>query len=200
MLLKLEIMAREFLVIGHKAVTTPDFLLNDLPSSGGRMDILCRCINAALFLSHSLRKNVRIHLLLLGEPDPPVKITFDCNLVKYLNPDERSAASLIQKALKQREGESTPGVFVSKQNLKEIIAGKNLIYLHPKGEDIRNVEIEENALFILGDHLGLTEEEEKLLEKMQAKKVSVGPEKYHAEHCIVIVHNELDRREKWKRK
>ncbi len=189
---------REFLVIGHKAVTTPDFSLNDLPGSGGRMDILCRCVNAALFLSHSLRKDVCIHLLLLGEPKPPVKITFDCNLVKYLNPDERSAASLIQKALKRGEGESTPGVFVSRESLEEIIAGKNLIYLHPEGEDIRNAEIEENAMFILGDHLGLTQDEERLLEKMQAKKVSVGPEKYHAEHCIVIVHNELDRRAKWK--
>ncbi|MEM2934057.1 MAG: tRNA (pseudouridine(54)-N(1))-methyltransferase TrmY [Methanocellales archaeon] len=193
-------MSREFLVIGHKAVTTSDFSLNDLPSSGGRMDILCRCVNAALFLSHSLRKDVRIHLLLLGPPDPPVKITFNCNLVKYLNPDERSAGSLIQKALKHRVGESTPGVFISKQNLEEIIEGKNLIYLHPEGEDIRNIEIIENTMFILGDHLGLTQQEEELLEKMQAKKVSVGPEKYHAEHCIVIVHNELDRREKWKRK
>lgn len=200
MLLELKDVIREFLVIGHKAATTPDFSLNDLPSSGGRMDVLCRCVNAALFLSHSLRKDVRIHLLLLGQPDPPVTITFDGNLVKYLNPDERSAASLIQKALKRRMGESTPGVFVSKQNIEEIITGKNLIYLHQEGEDIRNFEIGENTMFILGDHLGLTQEEEELLEKMQAKKVSVGPEKYHAEHCIVIVHNELDRREKWKRK
>ncbi|MEM2924956.1 MAG: tRNA (pseudouridine(54)-N(1))-methyltransferase TrmY [Methanocellales archaeon] len=193
-------MIREFLVIGHKAVTTPDFSLNDLPSSGGRMDILCRCVSAALFLSHSLRKDVRIHLLLLGQPDPPVTITFDCNKLRYLNPDERSAASLIQKALKRQFGESTPGVFVSKRSFKEIIEGKNLIYLHPDGEDIRKIELMENTMFILGDHLGLTQEEEKLLEKMQAKRVSVGPEKYHAEHCIVIVHNELDRREKWKRK
>lgn len=191
---------REFLIIGHRALTSPDFSLNDLPGSAGRMDILCRCVNTALFLSHELRRDVRVHLLLLGEPAPPVLITFDGAAVKYLNPDERSAGSLIQKALTRGDGESTPGIFASKQRLAETIAGKNLIYLHEDGEDIRKAEIDENALFILGDHLGLTIEEERLLEKNRAKKLSVGPEKYHADHCIIIVNNELDRRGKWKLK
>lgn len=191
---------REFLVIGHRAVTAPKFSLNDLPGGAGRMDILCRCVNAALFLSHDLRRDVRIHLLLLGPPAPPAVITFDGALVKYLNPDERSAASLIQKALEHGEGESTPGIFVSRHRFEEAIAGKKLIYLHEAGEDIRNAEVDENAIFVLGDHLGLTQEEEDLLEKNRAKKLSVGPEKYHAEHCIIIVHNELDRRGKWTQK
>jgi len=61
---------KDFIIIGHKAVTAP-FSLNDLPGTAGRMDILCRCVNAALFLSHDLRRDVRVYLVLKGEPDPP---------------------------------------------------------------------------------------------------------------------------------
>ena len=49
-----------FAVVGHRARTDGGFSLNDLPGSGGRMDVLCRCVNAALFLSHDLRRDVEI--------------------------------------------------------------------------------------------------------------------------------------------
>ncbi|MEM3391660.1 MAG: tRNA (pseudouridine(54)-N(1))-methyltransferase TrmY, partial [Archaeoglobaceae archaeon] len=60
---------RSFLIIGNEAVTEP-FNLNDIPGAG-RMDILCRCVSQALFLSHSIRKDVEVFSLLLGKPDPP---------------------------------------------------------------------------------------------------------------------------------
>ena len=34
---------------------------------------------------------------------------------------------------------------------------------------------------------------EKLLERIGAKKIKLGPKMLFASHCIVIVHNELDR-------
>jgi len=61
---------RGFLVVGNKAVTKP-FSLKDLAGSAGRMDILCRCVAQALFISHGIRKDSEIYLLLLGKPDPP---------------------------------------------------------------------------------------------------------------------------------
>ena len=67
---------KDFIIIGHKAVTGT-FSLNDLPGAAGRMDILCRCVNAALFLSHDLRRDVRVFLVLKGEPSPPKLIRFD---------------------------------------------------------------------------------------------------------------------------
>ena len=56
---------RDFLIIGHKALTSGNFSLNDMPGAAGRMDILCRCTSAALFLSHDMRRDVQVHLLLL---------------------------------------------------------------------------------------------------------------------------------------
>lgn len=191
----------DFIIIGHKAITGP-FSLNDLPGAAGRMDILCRCINAALFLSHGLRRNVRIFLVLMGMPSPPKSICFNGSKVKYLSPDERSSASLIKKALEKNAQdfwtESTPGVSVKKGGLEEIlkVLDKRIIYLREDGADIRNFGYDKisDPLFVLGDHMGLSEDEEKLIIGKEHDIVSVGPLSLHADHCIILLHNEMDRR------
>ena len=94
---------RDIVIIGHKAKTNGDFSLNDLPGAAGRMDILCRCVSSALFLSFGMRRDVNIHLLLLGDPDPGKIIRFEGLNLRYLNPDERSSGSLIQKALQKMQ-------------------------------------------------------------------------------------------------
>ena len=90
-----------FAVIGHKAVTTPDFSLNDMPGGAGRMDVLCRCINASFFLSHDLRRNTECFLILKGgehaDPANTITLRFSGEKIKSLNPDERSAGALIKK-------------------------------------------------------------------------------------------------------
>jgi tRNA (pseudouridine54-N1)-methyltransferase len=191
---------RTFVVVAHKAVTTPKFSLNDLPGGAGRMDIVARCINASLFLSHDLRRDVDTYAVLLGEPDPPATIRFNGEKVRYLSPDERSAAALIKKALEKGapasgEDESTPGVYISKRSFADVINGMNgIIYLHEDGEDIRKAELTGDEAFVLSDHQNLTPEEEAVLEKKGARKVSLGKKLYHADHCIVMVNHELDLR------
>jgi tRNA (pseudouridine54-N1)-methyltransferase len=192
---------RTFVIVGHKAVTTPKFSLNDLPGGAGRMDIVARCINASLFLSHDLRRDVDTYVILLGEPNPPVTVRFNGEKVRYLSPDERSAAALIKKALEKGapatgEEESTPGVYISKRSFEDVINGLDkVIYLHEDGEDIREVELKGDEAFVLSDHQNLTPEEETVLEKKGAKRVSLGKKLYHADHCIVMVNHELDLRE-----
>ncbi len=191
---------RTFVVVGHKAVTTPKFSLNDLPGGAGRMDILARCINASLFLSHGLRRDVDTYVVLLGEPSPPVTIRFNGERVRYLSPDERSAAALIKKALEKGapasgEEESTPGVCISKRSFEDIIDSlNNIIYLHEDGEDIRKIDLRGDEAYVLSDHQNLTPDEEAVLERKGARKVSLGKKLYHADHCIVMVNHELDLR------
>jgi len=191
---------KNFLIIGHKAVTET-FSLNDLPGAGGRMDILCRCVNAGLFLSHDIRRDVRVFLILKGDPSPPKIIRFDGSAVRYLSPDERSAASLIKKALEKKAQdfwtESTAGVSIRKGNLDAIIKELDMkvTYLREDGEDIRSKNFDEpsDRLFVLGDHMGLTEDEEKIIRDCENEMISVGPLSLHADHCIVLIHNEMDR-------
>ncbi|HEX7627655.1 MAG TPA: tRNA (pseudouridine(54)-N(1))-methyltransferase TrmY, partial [Candidatus Methanoperedens sp.] len=174
---------------------------NDLPGAAGRMDILCRCVNASLFLSHDLRRDVRVFLIMKGEPSPPKLIRFDGSMIRYLSPDERSAASLIKKALEKNAQdfwtESTPGVSVRKGDLEDLLKelDKKIIYLREDGEDIRKKMFAEafDTLFVLGDHLGLTEDEERIVVGYDPEIISVGPLSLHADHCIVLLHNEMDR-------
>ena len=97
-----------FAVIGHKAVTTPDFSLNDMPGGAGRMDVLCRCINASFFLSHDLRRNTECFLILKGgeqaDPANTVTLRFSGEKIKSLNPDERSAGGTDQKSTRNHPG------------------------------------------------------------------------------------------------
>jgi tRNA (pseudouridine54-N1)-methyltransferase len=191
---------REFIIVGHKAITSGEFPLNDMPGSAGRIDILARCVTSAFFTSFNVRRDTRIILVLLGEPDPPKVLRFEGPELLYLNPDERSAGSLIKKALsigvRDNQLMSTPGVYVARGGLKDVLSTINVpnaIYLHESGEDIRDVDLNcKHVISILGDHLGLTEEEEALIHN--ARRVSLGPITLHADHCIILIHNELDRR------
>ena len=96
---------RYFVITGHKAVTTGDFKLDDIAGGAGRLDILVRCVNSAFFLSHDLRKDSEIYLILEGGTDAPKTVRFYGPEMKYLNPDERSTASLIRNALLKLQSE-----------------------------------------------------------------------------------------------
>ena len=196
---------REFIVVGHKARTDGNFNLNDLPGSGGRIDILCRCVNCALFLSHDLRRDVIIYLVLLGEPDIPKIVKFEGENVRYLNPDERSSGSLIKKALERsaipRWRESTRGVWIRLGGLSDLLEevlteDKRLFYLQEDGSDIRGEfkeNVSNNTVFVLGDHTGMTPEEEIVIRDLDVKTINIGPISLHADHCIILVNNEIDR-------
>ena len=185
--------------------TDGNFNLNDLPGSGGRIDILCRCVNSALFLSHDLRRDVIIYLVLLGEPDTPRIVKFEGKYVRYLNPDERSSGSLIKKALEKsaipRWRESTPGVWIRLGGLADLLEEvitdeKKLFYMREDGNDIRDEfkeNMPENIVFILGDHTGMTPVEETVIQDSDSKTINVGPRSLHADHCIILVNNEMDR-------
>ena len=195
---------KRFLIIGHKALTTGSFSLNDMPGSAGRMDVLCRCVNSCFFLSHDLRRDVECFLVLLGEPDAPKIVKFLGEKVRYLNPDERSAGSLLQKALAlpctETFRESTRGVYVRRGGLKELLDefkdenGASLFaILDENGTDIREIPPEETpTAFILSDHMNFTEEEEELIKDL--RRISAGPKVMHADHTIIVILNELDRK------
>ena len=198
---------RRFVVLGHRAITSADFKLDDLCGSTGRLDILLRCVNSAFFISHDIRRDVEITLLLLGDPSPPKTIRIVGSEVKYLNPDERSTAALIRNALLQKPGgekKTSPGIYVSERSYSEVLSNiskeSQMHYLKEDGEDIRTSSFGPDNTFVLGDDQDLSEEEEKLLMSYEPKKISLGPISYHADHCLTIVNNELDRRERQPKK
>ncbi|MGB3945073.1 MAG: tRNA (pseudouridine(54)-N(1))-methyltransferase TrmY [Methanothrix sp.] len=191
---------RSFVVVGNLATTTPDVSLEDIPGTSGRLDILCRCINSAFVLSHGIRRDVQVFLVLRGGSAPKT-IHLRGRELRHLNPDERTTAALLKKALApEADGEwrrSTPGIFVRAGDLADLqVFGEGTAYyLREDGIDHRGVLTAGDGTFVLGDHIGLSAEDEAFLEGLDAKTVSVGPRSLHADHCIVLINNELDRRE-----
>jgi tRNA pseudouridine-54 N-methylase len=55
------------------------------------------------------------------------------------------------------------------------------------------VKFGKDACFILGDHVGLAKATEKLLKKLDVKRVSLGKIEYLASHCITICNYEIDK-------
>lgn len=191
---------RRFVVVGHRAITSGDFKLDDLCGSAGRLDVLLRAINSSFFLSHDIRREVELNLVLLGEPNPPRTIRMMGSELRYLNPDERSTGALIRNALmKKVQGEerSSPGIYISNRSYKDVLStipkGTQFVYLKEDGRDIREVEFKDDVTFVLSDDQDLTSEEEELLMEHDPERVCLGPISYHSDHCILVVNNELDR-------
>lgn len=186
-----------FAVIGHCAKTDGSFSLNDLPGSGGRMDLLCRCVQSSLFLSHSIRDEATCLLLIAGGPGTVKTVRFEGRNVRSLSPDERSSASFIKKALGIPVGntyrEVSPGVSVRKGGLESLIRDHSCGLLDEGGVDVRDPGIGDfPEVFILSDHQNFSPEEKVLLQDLP--RYSLGPEVLHADHAIVLLWNEIDRR------
>ncbi len=189
---------RSFVLSARKAVTAP-FSLNDLPGAG-RMDVVARCINASIWLSDTIRRDVLFYSSFDGPPKPPVSVMFSGETMRGVSPDERNIASWVNKALQanfDREWKPVQeGISVARKNLQNLakeLSGSFYI-LSEKGKDVREVELEKDPVFFFGDHSGLPEKDEIFLERLGAKKISIGPKTYLASHCISVVNNELDRR------
>jgi tRNA (pseudouridine54-N1)-methyltransferase len=186
-----------FTVIGHTACTDASFSLQDLPGTGGRMDLLCRAVASSLFLSHGIRKDTICDIILLGPPNPGRIIRFDGSALRSLSPDERNIASYIKKALSVPVGkvfrEAGPGLFTRKGTLDDHLAEKRYAVLDESGTDIRKVDDEDMPdAFLLSDNRNFSDDELSCIRDLPG--YSLGPEIVHADHAITLILNEIDRR------
>lgn len=191
---------KHFIYFSKSAKTSGNFDVNDLMKAG-RMDIVIHSIIQALFLSKSYREDVKMHLVFYGAPDPPKHI--EIRVKEGLDISKKDIANLIKKILyKYKPGQKSevlPGCFIEKKSLLGVVEdlkeqGNEIFILDKKGKDVRQIKIEQEPTFILGDHDGLPKKELKRLKKL-ARSISIGPKMYFASQVIAIVNNELDRRE-----
>lgn len=190
---------RQFIVLGHDAPTTPEFSLDDLAGGAGRLDVLCRCISAAFFLSHGLREDVRTRLVLADE----FTLRFEGSELRRLNPDERSTAALVRNALENREEaighmevETSPGVYLSRRGFDPVLDtaadSGTVVQLHEAGDPTIEVEPPADPVFVLSDHRDFAGGEAALLDARADERVRLGPAPLHANHAIAVAHNWLD--------
>ncbi len=194
---------REFILRAQKAKSSGNLDLNNLPSEG-RMDLVCRCVSNALFISNDLRRDTIIHVVLEGPKHPPKVISFSGATLKGFYFDERNISKIIDKALKKgvslKMGESVnvqEGIAISKQSFEGLVKEKaqnsKLYYLHKKGTEIESVNFPEDVCFIFGDYIGIPKKTEKFLDNKGAEKLKLSNIMLFASHCIVLCHNALDK-------
>jgi tRNA (pseudouridine54-N1)-methyltransferase len=194
---------RRFVVVGRSAIASGEFLHDDLPGTSGRLDVLLRCLRAGLLVSHGLRHDTVVYLVLLGGSSAPRSVRVDGASARFVRPDERSLATLIRKSLQAPEtGEAgfvlvRPGIAVARGGLQAVLedVGPGTRYVLEQGAaDVRAVALDTSSpVFFLGDHLGFDDATREALR--DAVPVGLGPVSVHADDAIVLVANELDRRE-----
>jgi tRNA (pseudouridine54-N1)-methyltransferase len=193
---------RRFVVVGQKARSEGDFLLADIPSTSGRVDVLLRALRAALLVSHSVRRDTIVYLILLGSPERARTVRIEGAASRYLRPDERSLATTLKKALLCPTTEATftparPGIAIAAGGLECVLpelTHSKLFLLEPGAADVRSCDLTHaDKTFLLGDHLGLSPALREQWLQLGAQSISVGPLALYTEDTIALVANELDR-------
>ncbi len=188
---------KRFLFISHRTPVGGDFSLNDLPGSGGRVDVIARCVVSSLLTSNAIRRDTSASVFFSGN-EGGLSVTISGLSVKYLNPDERSTSALLRNALirgrKEQEGESSPGIYFSHQTLEECLLklseGCKVYYLREDGRSELTPAVP--ALFVIGDSQDLTKVEEERLAAFHPDRISVSSISQQSDQCAVIVNWLLD--------
>ena len=195
-------MGRRFAIIGHRASSSGKINLNDLPGSSGRIDVLARAVNTALFLSHGIRDDTDITMHLMGGPGPARRIWFQGSRLRGVYPDERAIAGQVAKALKEpvpaigQMVELHPGLWHSGGGIDQTILewrreGVRLFTLDAEGAPFSpDLHVSDEIGFILSDDQPFSESEIKSMEEIE--KVSLGRTWLQGNACISILHHVLD--------
>ena len=182
---------REFVLYSRKGRTDSKFTsLRD----AGRLDVVHECIVASLFLSHGIRRNVVFHALLSGPPSPPLHLKINGVTLRDVRTDQETWKEIFKKVL---SGKSHPGISVDKTSFEALLKAKadesSIYVLEEGGKDIFEVDISDNPIFVLGDHIGLPKKVEGFALRY-GEKVSLGKQPYLAASCITVLNYLLDRK------
>lgn len=162
----------------------------------GRLDILYECAVASLFLSHAIRRNTVFHTVLNGPPNPPLHLKIEGATLHNIRTDQQTWTQTLKKVL---SGKQHPGITTAKTSFETLIKAKakesQIYVLEEGGKGISEVEIGDNSVFVLGDHVGLPKKVEGFALRY-GEKISLGKHAYLAASCITILNYLLDIKQK----
>ncbi len=199
---------RRFVIVGQQAIATAHFSLLDIAGTSGRLDILLRCLRSALLVSHGLRRDTIVYLVLCGGEHAPRVLRADGRHIRFVRPDERQLAILVQKALARTPTDGPPnefievraGLAVASGGIEAVLADFRAdtvasYVLEESARDIREVPLAfDDVVVFVGDHHGFNDAVRARLALEGASPISVGPVSLHADDAITLVCNEMDRR------
>lgn len=197
--------AREFVIRARRAPVDPHHFLADVGAEP-HVEYLAQMIVSGLFVAQGHREDTRLTLVLEHSPDFSRSLVLDGACLGNLDGlDETAVLETLADALAAARGlgkdESVmaeSGIEIRAMSFEHLVkekAGEGSLYvLDRKGTDIRDVNFGERPVFLMTDHIPMPKKTFKSLARLGAEKVSVGPVMLHTAQCLVLLHNELDRR------
>ena len=196
---------RTFVLRARSAPTESDKLLASV-GTDAHVEILAHTLMNAIFVAQSHREDVTVHLVLESTADFSRSIRFDSNAMRDLAGfHEQALLAKVAKALDASRGmgkdETRPiesGITVRTVSFERLVAhlaeDHQLFVMDRKGTPIREQAFEGTPCFLLTDHIPMPKKTLHGLERLGAKKLSLGKRMLFASQCVVLIHHELDQR------
>ena len=196
---------RTFVLRARAAPTDSHKLLASIGKEA-HTEILAHTLMNTIFVAQSHRADVVVYLVLESTQDFSRTICFDVNAMHEIGGfDERALLGKIAKALDVSRGmgkEETrtveSGVTVRtlsfERLVQELAVDHQLFVMDRKGTSIREQAFEGNPCFLLTDHIPMPKKSFNSLERLGAKKLTLGSKMLFASQCVVLIHHELDLR------
>lgn len=169
-------------------------------------EILAHTLMNAIFVAQSHRSDVVVYLVLESTQDFSRTIRFDANALHDIGGfDERTLLGAVARALDASAGmgkdETRPvaaGITVHTTSFERLVQtladDHQLFVMDRKGISIREQAFAGNPCFLLTDHIPMPKKTFHSLERLGAKKITLGPTMLFASQCVVLIHHELDAR------
>ncbi len=169
-------------------------------------EILAHTLMNAIFVAQSHRAEVVVYLVLESTQDFSRTIRFEADAMHDIGGfDERSLLAKVARALDASRGmgkdEARPvesGVTVRTTSferlVQELAEDHQLFVMDPKGTPIREQAFADNPCFLLTDHIPMPRKIFPSLERLGAKKLTLGSKMLFASQCVVLIHHALDQR------
>ncbi len=163
------------------------------------LPLLCRCVSAALMLSHGLRRDSVLTVVFTAEEKYAV---FNAMRLRSVSPDESSMSGVLRKVFRAvKESRARPhwGVRVYRGGLREACGRfktEARLYLSKGGTDLRALDLRSVASVSFAAPLSEWPlKVEAVLRSLGYRPVSVRL--LRADFAYVLVNNELDRAWLW---
>jgi tRNA (pseudouridine54-N1)-methyltransferase len=170
-------------------------------------EILAHTLMNAIFVAQSHRPDVVVYLVLESTQDFSRTIRFVVDEMHELAGfDERALLAKVGKALDASRGmgkeEARPvesGVMVRtisfERLVQELAPDHQLFVMDRKGAPIRDQDFADKPpCFLLTDHIPMPKNTFHTLDKLGAKRITLGRTMLFASQCVVLIHHELDQR------
>ena len=169
-------------------------------------EILAHTLMNAIFVAQSHRPDVVVYLVLESTQDFSRTIRFEANAMHALGGfDERALLGKVAQALDASRGmgkdETRPvesGVTVRtvsfERLVQELAADHQLFVMDRKGTPIGEQDFSGHPCFLLTDHIPMPKNTFHTLERLGAKKITLGRTMLFASQCVVLIHHALDQR------